>query len=214
MKYHKIKTIFNRDPDTKFKTLIKGQFALPEFEYLKDNEWIFTEKVDGMNIRVQYGEALYFGGKTDNAQLPQMLLNELLRLFPDNKMREVFPEPENVTRDICLYGEGFGGKIQKGGKYSQSQSFVLFDVKAYGNWLKRDDVIDIAFKLGIEVVPSVDSGTLEEMVAIAEVGFNSAWGDFEAEGIVARPAIEMLDRMGSRIITKIKCKDFKGEEKK
>ena len=46
--YHKIKTVFKRDPVTKFKTLLEGEFASPEFEYLKNNEWIFTEKVDGV----------------------------------------------------------------------------------------------------------------------------------------------------------------------
>ena len=49
--YHKIQTIFKRDPENKFKTLIYGEFSLPEFEYLKNNTWIFTEKVDGTNIR-------------------------------------------------------------------------------------------------------------------------------------------------------------------
>jgi hypothetical protein len=46
------------------------------------------------------------------------------------------------------------------------------------------------------------------MCAIAQVGFTSTWGDFQAEGIVARPAVEMKTRSGHRIITKVKCKDF------
>ncbi|MBU1082564.1 MAG: hypothetical protein KKB59_18905, partial [Spirochaetes bacterium] len=46
-KYHKIQTVFKRDPETKFKTLLIGDFALPEFEYLKNNLWVYTEKVDG-----------------------------------------------------------------------------------------------------------------------------------------------------------------------
>jgi len=40
------------------------------------------------------------------------------------------------------------------------------------------------------------------------VGFMSAWGEFKAEGIVARPSIELIARNGKRIITKIKHKDF------
>ena len=50
--YHKITTVFDRDPENKFKTLIDGQFSKPEFEYLANNEWDFTEKVDGTNIRI------------------------------------------------------------------------------------------------------------------------------------------------------------------
>lgn len=46
-KYHKIQTIYKRDPDTNFKTLLEGQYSVPEFEYLERNEWVFTEKIDG-----------------------------------------------------------------------------------------------------------------------------------------------------------------------
>lgn len=46
------------------------------------------------------------------------------------------------------------------------------------------------------------------MIHEAEKGFKSQWGDFIAEGIVARPMTELKNRNGSRIITKIKHKDF------
>lgn len=48
--YPKIPSVFVRDEKThKF---IDGQFRCPEFEYLQDNLWLWTEKVDGTNIRV------------------------------------------------------------------------------------------------------------------------------------------------------------------
>ena len=50
--YHKIQTVFKRDPSTNHKTLLMDDYSLPEFEYLKNNHWIFTEKIDGTNIRV------------------------------------------------------------------------------------------------------------------------------------------------------------------
>ena len=53
-KYHKIMTVFKRDPETKYKTLLMGEWALPEFEYLCCNPWVFTEKIDGTNIRVNW----------------------------------------------------------------------------------------------------------------------------------------------------------------
>ena len=43
--YHKINTIFKRDMTSKSKNLIIGEYSTPEFEYLKDNIWIFTEKI-------------------------------------------------------------------------------------------------------------------------------------------------------------------------
>jgi hypothetical protein len=54
-------------------------------------------------------------------------------------------------------------------------------------------------------------GTLTEAAELARVGFNSKWGDFMAEGIVARPEVELKTRAGHRIITKIKHRDFEHE---
>lgn len=111
--------------------------------------------------------------------------------------------------DVCLYGEGYGAKIQKGGgNYCPDQDFVLFDIKIGEWWLLRLDVEDIAQKLSLDVVPVIGSGTLYEMVEIVKEGFNSQWGDFLAEGIVARPSVELKTRRGDRLITKVKCKDF------
>lgn len=205
--YHKIQTVYKRDPDTKFKTLLDGDFSLPEFEYLRGNQWAFTEKVDGTNIRVIYrSRVLSFGGRTDRAQIPATLLKYLCSTFTSRLLSEVFGGPDRVV----LYGEGYGPKIQKGGgNYRQDQSFVLFDVKIGPFWLRRADVNDVACKLGIESVPIIGLGTLHAMVEKTARGFNSIWGDFRAEGIVARPTTELLTRSNRRIITKIKCKDFK-----
>lgn len=208
MTYHKIQTVFLRDPDTKFKTLLEGQFAQPEFEYLQNNNWVFTEKVDGTNIRVMWSkEQMSFGGKTDNAQIPSPLMNRLSDRFVP--LVEKFVKMFGGS-DVVLYGEGYGAKIQKGGgNYRQDQDFVLFDVNINGIWLERENVLDIASSLGIDAVPIIGDGSLWIMVKLCRDGFNSTWGDFQAEGIVARPETEMLTRTGDRIITKLKSKDFK-----
>jgi len=95
-----------------------------------------------------------------------------------------------------------------GGKYRQDPDFVLFDVKIDEWWLQQHDVEDIAEKLEIDTVPIIGTGTLREMVEMAKSGFKSRWGDFTAEGIVAKPAVELKSRNEERIITKIKYKDF------
>lgn len=204
--YHKIDTVFKRDPQTKFKTLLDGEFSTPEFEYLQANPWVFTEKVDGTNIRVMFnGQAITFGGKTDRASIPANLVTRLNNIFLPQ--RELF----NVEfgDGVCLYGEGYGAKIQKGGgNYRPDQDFVLFDVRIGEWWLQRKDVEDIARQLDINVVPILAIGDLHDMVIRAKMGFLSTWGDFLAEGIVARPETELKTRSGHRIITKIKTKDF------
>lgn len=107
------------------------------------------------------------------------------------------------------YGEGYGAKIQKGGgNYRQDQDFVLFDVKIGDWWLERSSVEEIASALKLDIVPIIGTGTLYDMVKITRNGFNSIWGNFKAEGIVARPEVELKSRNGNRIITKVKHKDF------
>ena len=212
--YHKIQTVFKRDEITK--RIIECDYSLPEFEYLKDNLWIFTEKVDGTNIRVMWdGGNVVFGGKTDSAQMPVFLLYKLQELFEGIQKRQLLKETFSKDGvpfgEVCLYGEGYGAKIQGGGgNYNPNGvDFVLFDVNIGGIWLERGNVEDIAEKLGIRAVPIVGEGTLSEAVERTRVGFNSQWGDFIAEGIVARPKNELMTRRGERIITKIKQRDFK-----
>ena len=216
--YHKIQTVYKRNPDTNYKTLIEGEFSEPEFEYLKNCDWEWTEKVDGTNIRVIFNLSAgvqQIKGKTDKAQVQPVLLETLESIFDIdkfNKVNEFFNrESTGETHEdfiVCLYGEGYGKKINKGGKYRGDHSFVLFDVRIGHWWLKREALVDIAYELGLEIVPIIGHGTLFEMVEKVKGGFNSEWGDFQAEGIVARPAIELMARNGSRIITKLKYKDF------
>lgn len=200
--------------------LIIGQYALPEFEYLKDNTWVFTEKIDGTNVRVMWGGAgLSFNGKSDNAQMPMFLITKLQELFdttPKRKLfKELFEQPnEDGTIDepeVCLYGEGYGAKIQKGGGnyIKDGVGFVLFDIKIGDMWLERENVEDIANKFGLKVAPIIGEGTLDDAIELAKKGFSSQWGDFLAEGIVLRPKTELKTRRGDRVITKIKHKDFK-----
>lgn len=203
--YHKIQTLFKRDMATKHKALVEGEWTLPEFAYLANNEWVFTEKVDGTNIRVMVNGGVTFGGKTDNANIPAKLVERLNEIFlpQSDLLAEMFSD------GACLYGEGYGPKIQKGGgNYRADQDFVLFDVKVGEWWLQREAVEEIASKLNLDVVPIIGTGTLYDAIDWAKRGIDSTWGDFQAEGIVARPSTELKTRGGQRIITKIKCRDF------
>jgi len=213
--YHKINTIFRRDLESNFKRLLLGEFSLPEFEYLQNNNWIFTEKVDGTNIRIEFNSNITkdstlhtnIYGKTEDSQIPKLLLDTIIDLYRLRlpKFFDVFVPDSSVT----LYFEGYGSKIQKGGgKYRTDQSIVLFDINIDGWWLHRKNVDDVAKDLEFDTVPIVGKGTLNDMIKLVEGGFKSNWGDFIAEGIVARPEIELKTRSGDRIITKLKYKDF------
>ena len=56
--YHKIQSIYKRDEKTR--KFIEGQWSLPEFEYLQNNRWLWTDKVDGTNIRVYQSLLLFY----------------------------------------------------------------------------------------------------------------------------------------------------------
>ncbi|MBU8871352.1 MAG: RNA ligase family protein [Gemmatimonadales bacterium] len=204
--YHKILTAWLRDPDTKFKTLLHGQWAREEFGWLAANRWLWTEKVDGTNIRVMWdGEKVRYGGKTDRAQIPAFLVDWLMANLPGDKFACSYPQ-----EPLCLYGEGYGAKIQKGGGnyIHDGVAFVLFDVRVGDVWLERENVEDVASLLSLNTVPVVGSGPLTAGIQMAQDGFASQFGTARAEGLVMRPAVELLDRRGRRIITKVKHKDF------
>lgn len=206
MKYHKIQTVFYRDPDTKHKTLLAGAWSKPEFEYLAENTWVFTEKIDGTNIRVIWdGNKIRFAGKNENSSIPARLYEFLQCNLGGTSelLGEMFPD------GCVLYGEGYGGKIQGAQKtYGGTERFILFDVYANGVWICRDAVESVADALDIPVVPIIYTGNLYDAIRVARDGFTSKFGEFTAEGIVARPMVEMFNNRGERIITKIKHKDF------
>ena len=217
VEYHKINGLYKRHQEGLNKgKFIFGEFAQPEFEYLFYNEWVGTEKIDGTNIRIHWdGQEAKIGGKTDNAQIPVFLYDRLQKMIKEFDWTGIFNPTMHTmdgipVADITLYGEGYGEKIQKvGSKYIQDGvDFILFDIKIGNWWLKREDVDIIANKLGIKSVPILFRGTLEEGIEFVKCGFKSTIGTAEAEGLVLVPSIDLFDRGGKRIITKLKTVDF------
>ena len=215
--YHKIQSIFYRDPEKNYKTFIEGKFSDPAFDILQNVPWDFTEKIDGTNIRIGWdGNGVKFGGRTDNAQFPGQLWIYLQEHFTDARLSPVFQGAGSIT----LIGEGYGGKIQKMAKvYGDAQRFILFDVfvepcenHPLGIWLERESVEDIACQLDIPHVPIIFTNRLMNgYLKLKECpDYSSLVSEIGAplEGFVARPQRELRNRFGSRIITKIKGKDF------
>ena len=210
-KYHKVMSIYKRSQETN--KFIIGEYSTPEIKYLKDNQWSFSEKVDGTNLRVSYdGKDTVLAGRSDNAQIPVPLIYKIDELFKTIGQRQRLEKAFELEEGdmIYFYGEGYGAKIQKGGGnyIPDGVSFVLFDVRVNDVYLERENVEDIAEKLGLDVVPIIGQGTLNDSIELVKKGFDSKWGKFLAEGIVARPKVELITRRGDRIITKVKHKDF------
>lgn len=197
------------------------------FEYLANTKWEATEKVDGTNIRVIITPpategapvGVTFRGRTDAAQIPGHLLKRLEELFPVDKMTEQFNPAVRPLKDtIVLYGEGYGEKIQSGGRYVRGGAdFILFDVRVGDWWLLRDKVEGIADALSIKAVPLVGYMTIPEAIEFVRRGFTSqiaADPTLPAEGLVLKTPMGLLDRTGHRIVAKVKTVDFRKLEAK
>lgn len=209
--YHKIETLYERDIEGT-KQLIEGKFRNPTVEYLRNLHWQWTEKVDGTNVRVFWdGHAVTFGGRTDKAQIHASLVNKLNEYFGGEANAQLF-EQTFGDREVELFGEGYGAKIQKGGNYiPDAVDFILFDVMVGDNYQPRESVESVAETFGLKVVPIVGEGTILEAVDFVKSNPKSVIAsnpDYDMEGIVCRPNVELRDRCGNRVIVKIKWHDF------
>lgn len=210
--YHKIETLYERDEATH---KLKQPLVIKNRVYGLVDPWTWTEKIDGTNIRcIWKGGKVSFAGKTDNAQLPGDLVNWMNETVTAERFRECFPG-QAEDEMVVLYGEGYGAGIQKGGGYSPTKSLILFDVTVSDTngrpwWLSDENVRDVGVKMGINVVPLIGDMSLADATERVRVGFPSLLGDGskQAEGLVGRPAEALFDKKGSRLIVKLKTRDF------
>lgn len=209
--YHKIETLYQRDMEGT-KKLMPGVFRDETIAFLKDATWQFTEKIDGTNIGIYWdGHKIHIQGRTERAQIPAFLLDRLNELFAGDENEQLF-EQAFGDKEVILFGEGYGAKIQNGGSYiPDGVDFILFDVYIPNDnlYLKRDAVEDVAKIFGVDVVPIVTEGTLDDGVKFVKEHPKSTIGTAYMEGVVGRPKVELKDRRGKRVIVKIKYKDFR-----
>ena len=212
--YHKIETLYERDETTH---RLKHPLVLKNRVYGLVNPWVFTEKIDGTNIRCIWRDGiLTFAGKTDAAQMHPDLVRWLHTHLTPDLMRAAFPTQEDAC-PVVLYGEGYGAGIQKGGgDYSPEKRLILFDVAVYASpdgpvwWLSDENVRDVGAKLSLDVVPRIGEMPLAAAAELVRTGFPSLVGTSGrlAEGVVGRPAEALFDKKGHRLIVKLKTKDF------
>ena len=154
-----------------------------------------------------------FAGRTDRAIIPSELNERLIDLFGNSDSEQLF-EQLFGEREVILFGEGYGRKIQSvGSRYiPNGVNFILFDLLINDNYQPRESVERCAKAFGVPAVPVVGIGTLEDAVKFVEERHCSTLGDLDMEGVVCRPKHELKDRCGNRIIVKIKVKDFAFKE--
>ena len=208
-RYPKINTLFLRDD----KHRLTEQIRRPVIGSI--SKWLVTEKIDGTNIRIHYeldeeGNITgRIGGRTDRAQIPAGIIEYIYNLHLDDSVREIMKEHE--LTQMTLFGEGYGSGIQKGGgDYRDKPGFILFDIQVGDHWLTDEVVTQTANELAINRVPFLGEMKLEDIIELVQRGFESqcAAKPKKAEGVVGRPLEPLYDSRGSRVILKLKTKDF------
>lgn len=218
--YTKINTLYKRYTEGPLKNqIIIGDFSRPEFKYLYNCLWDAEEKVDGTNVFWYWdGTTLEIHGKSANADIPKHLKKKMEELVTVEMMQEIFPAEydENGNKkelNVRIYGEGYGVKIQKGGNYIKNDCGVrVFDVMINGWWLDRDAKLDIAAKLNLPTCYYYGQMTLKEAEEMVRRGFKSPIAEnteYEAEGLVLKPTVQLFNKQGERIIVKIKTVDYR-----
>lgn len=195
-------------------------------EITKEEVWddpMEPSKLAGVKFNVR------IAGKTDNAQIPPKLLKHMEEKYPKEKvlaslgLKEFIPtseweidhnwlEYDQIPNIYTIYGEGYGNGIQKGGNYIKNgNEFIVFDVKVNDIYLLTSARDEIATKLGAPIVPFIGYFTLDEAIDFVRKGFKSTIAenpDYMAEGLVLRTDLGLRNRMGKRLIVKVKYEDF------
>lgn len=219
--YTKIDTIAKRDLEGN-KRLIDGTFRDPAIEYLQDVKFEATEKADGTNVSVHWnGHRVSIHGRTQAAQLPKALSDMLYARFMDEQTEQVFEQmfppkydedAQEVLTEVTIYGEGIGPKIQKVGKlYGDQYRFLVFDIKVGNTYLEHSNPFyeQVIGAFGLEEVPVLPDMTPNEAVEFVKSKPRS-WinSDAPMEGVVLRPKVRLYGPNGSRLIVKVKAKDY------
>lgn len=207
-KYPKIINALERDESSNNRYVLVGEWKLPVFKYLADNHWLFTEKINGANTRIYWdpeAEIWVCAGRTDAAHTLY-----LEHATESMRYRLNCVATGEETKKLVFYAESYGPKIQKGGVYTDSLDAIVFDILSPNGFLPIQNSMKLAHEIGIPFVPVIMINTLHRGVGLVRHGFNSRVGKRPtAEGLVAHSVPPLLNTDYSRVICKLKCRDFR-----
>ena len=209
--YQKIETLYKFDSS---KRKFVKEFYNPLIEYLAPLTWLATEKVDGTNTRIQWdGHKFNFSGRTDQSTLPNEVVDLLNEKF-DHGMEIAF-EQKFGNKEVILFMESFGGKIQNGVYSIKQERLIGFDIMVGDIYLDRLVAFAIFKEFGFETVPCLNFEKLQDAIDFV-LSKPKSYIDTNAimEGLVVMPTKRIYDHMGNRIIVKIKVKDLEKLEAK
>ncbi len=232
IKYPEMKTLFKLIPsDEKGKKwdATSGEI-LPEtapLHFIPLEDLVFTEKIDGTNmgIRIDCGRASLIQKRTDQCnrndksdqfyfELGDNILDRMESLHID-KIESI--DKEGVVsyplKNIIIYGELCGVKVQKGGNYFPERHFIVFDIYDIQNnkFFTWDALKYFCELLDLELVPEIEydrsSLNVDDIKDFLSTQMSVYNDKFGAEGMVIRYRKDTMPVR--RWMAKIRKKDFK-----
>jgi len=168
-------------------------------------EIIITEKIHGTNFRVGIIDGKFCVGthKTvRNAEESDDIYCEISRSFNIKDILENFVIKTDIEgKDIILYGEIYGGRIQKGFGYGEKKPSVrFFDLKVDGRFIEYDFLEMSLREMELPIVPLLYRGPYSKQVLSLASGKDFS-GNHIREGIVIKPLKESLSLgLGRKIL--------------
>lgn len=180
--------------------------------------WMATEKIHGANFsfwcdgtevkvasRTQFVDGTFFNCQAVINEYSQGVLETFNTFYKQGDV-------------LVIYGELFGGNIQKEVEYGE-KDFKGFDVSVNGTPLEKLKALNIIRWAGISTVPVIGTGTFAECLALSNT-FKSTLTpegyaeDNTSEGLVIEPVEPAWFNNGSRIYFKNKTESFSEKKRK
>lgn len=179
-------------------------------DILMFKECYAMEKIHGTSAHIAYqdGKLRFFSGGCSHERFVELFDEDFL----EEKLAPIV--------DVVIYGEAYGGKIQKmSNTYGKEIRFVAFDVKINDMWLSVPDAANFVKEVGLEFVDYVKVPTDVERLNFerdrpsVQAVRNGCGNDCVREGVVLRPLTELTKNNGSRIMSKHKGELFQETKK-
>lgn len=177
---------------------------------LNFKECYAMEKIHGTSAHISYkeGKVGFFSGGAK--------YEDFIKLFDVPTLEEKFKEKVPPDRPIVIYGEAYGGNMQKmSATYGPKLEFVAFDVRIGDTWLSVPRAEYICRELGLDFVAynkiqvtlsAIDTERDADSIQAIKNGMGSG---HMREGIVLRPLEEYIKNNGRRVIAKHKRDEFR-----
>lgn len=160
--------------------------SLPIFHF---DKVYCMEKIDGTSAHVSWsnGSLTFSSGGASAVSFE--------KLFDKDKLTEYFTSLGHPK--VTIYGEAYGGKVQKmGSRYGSALRFVAFDVKVGDEWLNVSDAATFVENSGLEFVPykiipmTREAIDAERDAPSVQAERNGMGINQDREGVVLRPLLE------------------------